>query len=156
MTDFDSLGDADIVIKDLFGLRTFKAVDGKLSSVVVGTGYWEDGMCDAICVSHKDDLDHVAPAEGCHCGIYAAYTLRLLVTQYKEEAEKIIAVVKATGTTITGDDGFKTRQAEVVAYWAADNTAEEKACDAHCPDARRWFDRDLMIAIFELDERSTK
>jgi hypothetical protein len=154
MTDFDSLGEIDVVIEDVYGLRTFKVVDGKLSSVVVGTGYWENGICDAVCVNNRNP-DHVAPDPDCRCGIYATSGIDHLLRQYGEEAAKIVAVVQAVGTTIRGDTGFKTRQAHVVAYWVADDVpAEEQACAEHCPGARRWWDRDLMIEIFELEGRS--
>jgi hypothetical protein len=167
MPDFDSAGMADIVVADIFGLRTFRVIDGKLTSVVVNddsnkddsnkepnNGFWEDGTCTAICVANRDDPDHVAPADGCRCGIYGTYGIDHLVHQYGEQAARIVAVIQAAGSTVTGSTGFKTSQAVVVGYWVSDSaTAEEAACVAHLPGVRRWWNRSLMIEMFELRGR---
>ncbi len=76
--DFDSYGQADIAVA-IYALRTFKIEDGKLSSVVVGAGHWENGVCVAICTKNAD---HEAPADGCNCGIYGTHTLQALFRQY--------------------------------------------------------------------------
>lgn len=149
--DFDSLGSADIVIEDMFGLRTFKIVDGALSSVVAGTGHWVNGECTAICTRNAD---HVAPHDDCMCGIYATHSLDGLMAQYRKQACRIVAVIQAVGATVTGGTGFRTAKAQIVAYWVGFGArTEEQACTEHCPGARRWFNRDLMIEIFELGGR---
>jgi hypothetical protein len=153
--DFDSLGGVDIEIRNMFGLRTFKVIDGALSSVVAGTGHWVNGECTAICNGNTDP-DHVAPADDCRCGIYATHSLDGLMRQYRAPASRIVAVIQATGATVTGDTGFRTAKAQIVAYWLGFDARVEAAVLAEqCPpDAQRWHDRDLMARIFELEGRS--
>jgi hypothetical protein len=152
MTDFESLGEYAPQVRDLFGLRTFRLRDGKLDSVVV-SGNWEGGLCEAVCMVEKD---HVAPADGCKCGIYATHSLRALMAQYSEHANRIVAVIQAVGRTVNGPTGFKTAKAEVVAYWLGeqrfddDSLSEADACDEQWLGVRRWRDLDLMIKRFQL------
>jgi hypothetical protein len=152
MTDFSSLGDTNIQIRDLYGLRTFRLRDGKLDSVVV-SGNWEDGICEAVCMVDKD---HVAPHDGCKCGIYATHTLASLMAQYSEHAQRIVAVIQAMGRTVNGPTGFKTAKAEIVAYWLGEqrfddeSLSEADACAEQWLGVRRWRDLDLMIKKYGL------
>ena len=152
--EFESFGAADIAITDLFGLRTFTVdEEGMLSSLVQGTGHWVKGECTAVCTTNVLDPDHVAPVDGCRCGIYATFGIDHLLAQYRANAVKLVAVVQATGASLIGPTGFRTARANVVAFWVRDDAvAEEQACLTHCCDARQWWDRDLMIEIYELEK----
>ena len=59
----------DMEVGDTYALRTFKAEDGRLASVVQsrlgGDNHWEDGVCEARCLTHPDDPDHQVPALDC-------------------------------------------------------------------------------------------
>jgi len=147
--DFDSGGAVDLVV-GMYALRTFKIVDGQLSSVAVGAGHWENGVCTAICTRNPD---HVAPEDGCTCGIYGTHTLEGLFNQYGEFACRIIAVIAAEGPTVIGTTGLRTAAARIVAYWCADPDraqSEVDACAAQCPGARRFYDLDVMARLYGL------
>jgi hypothetical protein len=150
--DFDSLGDYDPQVRDLFGLRTFRLLNGKLDSVVV-SGNWEDGVCEAVCMVDKD---HVAPAPDCKCGVYATHTLAALMAQYSEHARRIVAVIQAMGRTVNGPTGFKSAKAEVVAYWLGEqrfydeSISEADTCAEQWLGVRRWRDLDLMMKKYGL------
>jgi hypothetical protein len=144
-----------------YALRTFAIEDGKLASIVKGGGHWENGKCIAKCLDllRSDDDPHEAheaPAPGCHCGIYGTLTLAALFTQYPQFAARIIAVIATEGTTYIGSVGLRTAAARVEAYWVADldDSAREVAvCAAQCPEARRYYDVELMAQLYGLAGR---
>lgn len=149
MSDYGSGDPVDVAV-GVYALRTFAITDGKLSSLVVGAGHWEGGVCTASCVK---DPDHIAPADGCHCGIYGAHTLEALFAQYGQFACRIIAVIAAEGLTVTGATGLRTATARIVAYWCAEpdrSPSEAQVCAKQCPGARRFYDHEVMARLYGL------
>ena len=143
----------DIEVGDEHALRTFDVKDGRLVSIVQGGGHWENGVCIARCPNHPDDPDHEVPAEGCSCGVYSYWTIAELVHQYAKFARRIVAVVRLDGLTIEGDNGVKANAAQIMAWWCAEDDPElAAACAASSPDTRRYFDRDVMVHIYGLNE----
>ena len=155
MTDFDSLGaldDTDIRIA-VYALRTFRVVDGNVSSVAVGAGHWDGGICTAVCVRTKDgENPHTPPADGCMCGIYGTHSLHALFAQYPEFACRITTVIAVGGPTVTGSTGLRTAQVRVVAYWVGEpdgsEPSEAEVCGEQFPGARRYYDIDLMAKLY--------
>ena len=144
----------DIEVGDAYALRTFAVKDGRLASIVQGGGHWENGVCVAICTKNTDNPDHEIPADRCHCGVYAFWTVAELVDQYPDFTRNIVAVVRLDGMTIEGDNGVKTARAQIVAWWCAEDAAPRLAtvCAASSPGARRYFDRDVMVRMYGLHE----
>jgi hypothetical protein len=150
----------DIETGDAYALRTFDVKDDRLASIAVGTGHWEDGVCVAICTQKPDDPDHIVPVEGCHCGVYAYWTIGELVERYSELSRHIVTVVRLGGETIEGDNGVKAGSAQIVAWWCAEDAPEHiAACEASIPTTRedanrgevvvrRFYDRDVMIRMY--------
>ena len=135
---------------DTYALRTFAVEDGRLVSIAQGGGHWQDGVCLATCIAHPDDPDHKVPVEGCSCGVYAWWTVEQLLDQYLDHARRIVAVIRMEGNCIEGDNGVKANAAQIVAWWCAEEDTAElaTACAASAPGARRYFDRDVMVAIY--------
>ena len=105
-------------------------------------------MCEATCLRHPNDADHVVPVENCTCGVYAFWTVAELLDQYLEFARHIVAVVRMEGPTIEGDNGVRANAAQIVAWWCAEDAPElATACAASAPGTRRYFDRDVMVHI---------
>lgn len=141
-----------------YALRTFAIKDGKLASIIQGAGHWENGTCEARCVTTAvTDEPHEAPAPGCGCGIYGTLSLAALFDQYAQYACRIIAVIAAEGVTYVGSVGLRTAAARVVAYWCAepDNHQPNEAdmCAQCCPGARRFYDLDVMARLYGLGRR---
>jgi hypothetical protein len=150
--DGDPLDGADIAV-GVYGLRTFAVVDGQLGSIIKGAGHWQDGVCEAVCLrpTGDDAAGHEAPAPQCDCGIYGALTLATLFGQYPECASRIVAVIAAEGVTFLGTVGLRTAAARVVAYWVSEKAvAERKVCAEGCPNARRFYDLDVMAKVYGL------
>ena len=95
----------DIEVGDAYALRTFKAEGGRLVSVTQRGGYWQDGKCEATCLRHPNDADHVVPVENCTCGVYAYWTVEELLDQYLESARHMVAVIRMEGTTTRARPG---------------------------------------------------
>ena len=135
----------DWEVGDAYAVRTFKAVDGKLESVTQRGGHWEDGVCIATCVV---DPEHVAPVDDCTCGVYAWWTVEKLLEQYPD-AEQMVAIIRMGGEIIEADNGVKAGEAQIVAWWCADDATELiEACQVSASGARRFFDRDVMATIY--------
>jgi hypothetical protein len=135
-------------------LRTFKiGADGKLGSLNGGGAkgaHWENGQCDAQCSVKPDDPDHVAPVEGCSCGIYGCLSLSKLFEQYGSEASAIVAVIAVEGRTALGGVGLKASSAWVIAYWRPADDPD--LADDEVPGARRYFNLSLMARVYGLGE----
>jgi hypothetical protein len=143
----------DIEVGDAHALRTFAVKDGRLASIVQRGGHWVDGKCMATCPTHPNDPGHEVPAEECSCGVYAFWTVEELIDQYLEFARRMVTVVRLDGLTIEGDNGVKANAAQIVAWWCAEDASElATACAAGSPGARRYFDRDVMVHIYGLNE----
>lgn len=139
----------------------------ELCSTAMQGSYWKDGVCEAVCGipvnAHKNLLielaalttgvepvyRHQAPQEDCHCGIYAAHTLKALSDQFSGYVDDIVAVVAAEGQTIIGDKGFRTQRARVVAYWCSDRVAPTAA--DQFAEAQRYADVSSMLADYGLE-----
>jgi hypothetical protein len=103
------------------------------------------------------DAEHVAPVEGCTCGVYAFWTVEELPDQYLESARRMVAVIRMEGECIEGDAGVRANAAQIVAWWCAEDDRElATACAAGSPGARRYFDRDVMVRIHGLNEPPTE
>ncbi|MCX5044037.1 hypothetical protein OG921_12745 [Aldersonia sp. NBC_00410] len=143
----------EIEVGDAYALRTFKAVDGRLTSIVKRGSHWEDGKCEAICLARPEDADHEVPSGDCTCGVYAFWTVEELLNQYLDFARRIVAVVRMDGLTIEGSNGVKANAAQIVAWWCAEDAPElVAACAASAPGTRRFFDRDVMIGLYPSPE----
>ncbi len=93
------------------------------------------------------------PSDDCTCGVYAFWSVEELLNQYLDFACRIVAVVRLDGLTIEGDNGVKANAAQIMACWCAEDDPElAAACAASSPDTRRYFDRDVMVHIYGLDE----
>jgi hypothetical protein len=158
--DFDSLGELDIEIAR-YALRTFRVEDGKLSSVVVGAGHWENGVCIAVCTRNPEDPTHEAPAKGCSCGIYATHSVAALFRQYGKQACRIVTVIAPEGRTVTGDTGLRTSAARIVAYWCGEGSPSEADVCAQIPNLpdgrrlRRYYNVDVMARMYGLGEANS-
>jgi hypothetical protein len=129
-----------------YALRTFRAEGGRLVSVSHSGAHWEGGVCRAACLH---DPEHVAPVEGCTCGVYAWWTVDKLLDEYLDTARHMIAVIRMFGEIIVADNGVKASEAHVVAWWAAEESTDIiEACRASCPGARRYFNRDVMVRFY--------
>lgn len=143
----------DIEVGDAYALRTFAVKDGRLASIAQHGSHWQDGKCEAICLTHPDDADHEVPTEDCTCGVYAFWSVEELLTQYLDFARRIVAVVRLDGLTIEGDNGVKANAAQIIAWWCVEDDPElVAACAASSPDTRRYFDREVMVHIYGLHE----
>ena len=144
----------DIEVGDAYALRTFKAEGGRLVSVTQRGGYWQDGKCEATCLRHPNDADHVVPVENCTCGVYAYWTVEELLDQYLESARHMVAVIRMEGTTIEGEAVVRANAAQIVAWWCAEDAAElATACAASAPGTRRYFDRDVMLGLYPAPQK---
>jgi hypothetical protein len=141
------------VVGDIYAFRTFHVLDGKLASIAVtpdddDKGGWNDGMCEAHC---RRGAEHQAPVKDCRCGVYGFYTIDHLLTQYPEQAKRIVAVITIRGRVAVDDKGLRATAARVVAYWCAEDAIVEAAvCARDCPGARQFSDRGVMTRIYEL------
>jgi len=139
----------DLEVGDAYALRTFDVKDGRLASIAQRGPHWEDGKCEAICLTNPDDPDHEVPSDDCTCGVYAFWTVEELLNQYVDFARRIVTVVRMDGLTIEGDNGVKANAAQIVAWWCAEDAAElATACAASAPGTRRYFDRDVMLGLY--------
>ena len=148
--------DADIWMGETYALRTFKAEDGRLTSISAGGDHWVDGICIATC--HKK-ADHIPPVRKCTCGVYGFWTLPELLRQYEEHACRMVAVIRMDGERLQAENGVKTSRAQIVAWWCAEDDDELIAASlARIPPTReegdgevrvrRYYDRDLMLDDF--------
>jgi hypothetical protein len=141
------------MVADVYAFRTFQVLDGRLASIGAGVlddnnGGWNNGMCEAYC---RTNPEHQAPVRDCHCGVYGFYAIDHLLTQYPDQAVRIIAVITIRGRVLVDDKGLRATAARVVAYWCAEDAVVEAAvCANDCPGARRFYDRDVMTRICEL------
>jgi hypothetical protein len=139
----------DIEVGDAYALRTFDVKKGRLASVTQRGAHWEEGKCEAICLSKPDDPDHPVPSDDCTCGVYAFWTIEELLSQYLDFARLIVAVVLMEGACIEGDNGVKANAAQIVAWWCAEDAPElVAACAASAPGTRRYLDREVMIGLY--------
>ena len=144
---------ADFVYGDIYAFRTFTVLDGKLASIGAGqsddgNGGWIDGICEANC---RLNSEHQAPVRDCGCGVYGFYAIDHLLTQYPEQAQRLVAVITIRERILLDDKGLRATAARVVAYWCAEDAdAEAAACANDCPEARRFHNRDVMARMFEL------
>lgn len=100
----------------------------ELQSVAVSGSFWKDGVCEAKCyrrsihggIMRLVPSGHVAPFEGCQCGIYGSLSLDHLDRQYYEQTKFIVGVIAAEGQTLIGPRGLRTERARCVAYWTPD------------------------------------
>jgi hypothetical protein len=151
MSDFGS-GTPEPVV-GMYGLRTFKITDGRLSSVVAGTGHWEDGVCEAVCTRNPDHQE--PPVDGCSCGIYCTHSLAALFAQYSAQAQRIVCVIAPEGPTLSGDTGMRTNAARIVACWCGEPNwrivpSEREVCRKDAPGARQYYDLRLMVKLYGL------
>lgn len=142
----------------------------ELCSTAMQGSHWKGGVCEATCQAqrntHRERLielaaltvgeqpvfSHQAPHEDCHCGIYAAHTLRTLKEQFAA-ARDIVAVVAAEGQTIIGSKGFRTQRARVVAYWCSESVSA--TASTQFAQAQRYSTISSMLDDYGLDEGSS-
>ena len=139
----------DIEVGDAYALRTFDVKAGRLASIAQRGSHWQEGKCEAICLTHPGDADHEVPSNDCTCGVYAFWSVEELLNQYLDFACRIVAVVRLDGLTIEGDNGVKANAAQIIAWWCAEDDPElAAACAASAPGTRRYFDRDVMLGLY--------
>lgn len=66
----------------------------------------------------RDNPGHDVPSEGCSCGFYA-YTDNLhaeVKTHARNGEEPVLGIIKGTGRTLIGTQGFRCEKAEIVAF----------------------------------------
>jgi hypothetical protein len=120
----------DLALGEVYGLRVWK-VDkyGRLRARHVETAKpWRPGVNVAKChaVFGIGTEAHESPDEKCTCGFYA-YTepdhIELQLTG-RGQGPFIMGVVKATGRTLLGTQGFRSEKAEIVALQSPAGTGE--------------------------------
>lgn len=70
---------------------------------------------------------HDAPDESCRCGFYAYTELDHIELDYNPHERMVIGVVKGTGRTLLGSQGFRSEKAEIVALVNPAGTGEGAA-----------------------------
>ena len=134
-----------------YALRTFDVKGGELVSIAQrGRQHWEGGVCIAVCLNKPDDPEHVVPAEGCMCGVWAYWTVADLFKQhdgaYGQYASRIITAIRMGGDCIDAEDGVRAASAQIVAWWCAqDDPKAARACTASIPATRRVGDRGTVV-----------
>jgi hypothetical protein len=131
-----------------YALRTFKIDYNRLElkSMTQGSSestHWRHGTCEATCLIRN----HIAPYEGCSCGIYGTLNLDSLIRQYAFTARDIVAVFAAEGKTIVGEVGLRTAAARVVAWWSP-LRGVRRICEVQCEGAKKFDDLDTMLAAY--------
>jgi hypothetical protein len=170
-------GNLDEITQDVYGVRTFVVVrtaDGAVLESISGVAAhggqrnWINGECTAVCLVPVPDGEepHEPPHPDCHCGVYAALSLRVLREQYAEQAGWIVAVIAADGTVEYGlpqgfqaPDGFRAAKAKVVAYWCREPGAKHpqhannaRLCAEQFPGARRFHSDEMMALVYRIGE----
>lgn len=140
----------DLRVGEVYALRTFRinTDDGTLVPIAQPAEYraWADGSATATCARGRD---HVAPDEGCRCGLYAFGSVAEITRQYGQ-GQRVLAVVACHGKIIAGTKGIRARHARVVALWLSPGlTATLRAAVlARYPQIPSFASKSAMLAEF--------
>jgi hypothetical protein len=98
-----------LVLEHVTGFRQFRVGDDGLLPAHVGDRPW----AFPVAVAHCPRGPHRAPKPGCSCGLHAWYD----VADARAHAlpGEVTAVVRASGTVLLGEHGWRAERAEVVA-----------------------------------------
>lgn len=97
------------------GVNVAKCVKRKLESVSAGAYRVPTGGFEFVV---DDNPGHDVPSEGCSCGFYA-YTDNLhaeVKSHARNGEEPVLGIIKGTGKTLIGTQGFRCEKAEIVAF----------------------------------------
>lgn len=112
---------------------------------------WADGTCTAVCrKSSYQAPQHPPPAEGCTCGIYASLSYADLIKQFRQDAQRIVCVINAEGSTIIGTRGLKTAHARIVAYWTVPSILERTVAKMQFKGAKQFDEPLSMIEHYQI------
>jgi hypothetical protein len=98
--------DAPLVLGPLYGLRTWKVVEGeRLAGPYSGTvwptgGAWLEARCGR-------KLGHRSPARGCACGVYGWHPSRRSARRAMSFRGELPGIVETRGAIELHDDGFR-------------------------------------------------
>ena len=97
-----------LLIQHITGFRQFRVGDDGLLPAHVGNRPWTSPVTVARC-----GRGHATPVQGCACGLHAWYD----VADARAHAlpGEVTAVVRASGTVLLGEHGWRAERAEVVA-----------------------------------------
>ncbi len=98
-----------LLLEHVRGFRQFRVGDDGLLPAHVGDRPWSAGVTVARCRRGP----HPAPREGCTCGLHAWYDVA--DARAHALAGEVTAVVRASGTILLGEHGWRAERAEVVA-----------------------------------------
>ena len=103
------MSDPLLALEHVRGFRQFRVGDAGLLPAHVGDRPWSDGVTVARCRRSR----HRAPQPSCSCGLHAWYD----GADARAHALKgeVTAVVRASGTVLLGEHGWRAERAEVVA-----------------------------------------
>lgn len=132
----------DLAVGEVYGLRMWHMDKyGRLRARNwEGAPPWRPGVNEAKCVKRstsdgyhfggglsfgmdykyevRNEPDHDVPSEKCTCGFYA-YTDNLhaeVKSHAKNGEEPVLGIIKGTGRTLIGTQGFRCEKAEIVAF----------------------------------------
>jgi hypothetical protein len=101
--------DPALLLEHVTGFRQFRVGDDGLLPAHVGDKPWSAG----VTIAHCKRGPHRAPKEGCTCGLHAWYD----VADARAHAlpGEVTAVVRASGTVLLGEHGWRAEKAEILA-----------------------------------------
>ena len=103
------MSDPALLIQHVTGFRQFRVGDAGLLPAHVGERPWSAG----ITVAHCGRSPHTAPKATCSCGLHAWYDVA--DAHAHALTGEVTAVVRASGTVLLGDHGWRAENAEIVA-----------------------------------------
>lgn len=147
----------DLRVGEVYALRTFRinTDDGTLVPIAQPAEYraWADGSVTATCARGRD---HLAPDEGCRCGVYAFGSVAEIARQYGQ-GQRILAVVACHGKIIAGTKGIRAQHARVVALWLSPGLSAtlRSAVTARYPQVPLFSSKAAMLAEFPPSQLET-
>lgn len=136
-------------VGEIYAVRTFRVNtdDGSLVPIAQPKQWraWADGAAEAACARGRD---HVAPHEGCRCGLYAFATAAEVGRQYPQ-AQRLLAIVACHGKVIAGRKGIRAQHARIVALWMSPAMSASLAGKVRARYARLPVYRDLSAMLAE-------
>lgn len=105
-----------LVPQDVTGYRAWRAVGHTIELRSCGRNYyWRPGLNQAECINGHSIAPHIAPGRDCTCGFYA----RTADDLHGYGMDGIQGIIKASGRTVLGRNGFRAERARIVALYGS-------------------------------------
>jgi hypothetical protein len=103
--------DTPMFIEPTIGVRAWRVVDGRLSSLTKSDIWLPGEPMHAMCGGRKAaDTSHTPPQKGCTCGVYAVKKLSILRDQ-DYHADGVLGFVQLWGRIMVGAKGYRAEHA---------------------------------------------